>query len=75
VIQEYLAQHYARWPDDNLPALGGKSARQAVKDPAGRKAVIDLLRMMENGEERKQAAGAPSYDFNIIRRELGLPEE
>jgi hypothetical protein len=74
-IGEYLAQHYAGWPDEKLPALGGRTARQAVRDPAGRQAVIDLLRMMENAEIRKQDSGLPAYDFNIIRRDLGLPEE
>jgi hypothetical protein len=75
VMAEYLNQHYARWPDDKLPALGGKSARQAVKTAAGRQEVIDLLRMMENAGEHKTTGGVPAYDFNIIRRELGLPEE
>jgi hypothetical protein len=75
VIRQFLEQHYANWPDERLPALEGKSARQAVRTKAGRQAVTDLLRGMENREGRDPDSGGPSYDFNIIRRELGLPEE
>ncbi len=73
VIEQMQREHYARWPDESIPALGGKTPRRAVRTTAGRQAVIDLLRLMENGEERNPSG--PAYDFNIIRRELGLPEE
>ena len=68
-----LAKHYENWVDEKLPALGGKTARQAMRSKTGRQSVIDLLRMMENSEQRKK--NEPVYDFNIIRRQLGLPEE
>jgi hypothetical protein len=74
-LEQFLHSHYATWPDDKLPALGGKSARQAMRTKAGRQSVIDLLRQMENAEARKRTKGEPTYDFNILRRELGLPEE
>src|SRR5450756_400528 len=48
MILQMKARHYARWPDDPLPALGGKTARQAVKTASGRKAVLDLIRDMEH---------------------------
>jgi hypothetical protein len=72
VIERVKAEHYAKWPDESLPALGGKTARQAVQTPEGRKAVEDLLRMMENREAREGREGQPVYDFTIVRRELGL---
>lgn len=74
-LQEMLHKHYASWVNDSLPALGGKTPRQAIRSRAGRDSVIQLLRLMENGESRKSAQDEPVYDFNIIRRELGLPEE
>jgi hypothetical protein len=46
-----------------------------VKTAAGRQEVIELLRMMENANQDKTSGGEMAYDFNIIRRELGLPEE
>ena len=74
-VEAALGQHYASWPDEPLPALGGKTAREAVGGAAGREAVTDLLRLLENGEERKRRSGQAAYDINLIRRELGLPEE
>jgi hypothetical protein len=44
MLLQMKAQHYATWADDPLPALRGKTARQAVKTAAGRKAVLDLDR-------------------------------
>src|ERR1035438_302412 len=69
------AQHYARWPDDPLPALGGKTARQAVKTASGRNAVLDLIRDMEHHEAREAKAGQPAFDFTPLRKTLGLEGE
>ena len=69
------AEHYATWPDDPLPALGGKTARQAVKTKAGREAVLDLIRDFEHHEAREAKAGQPAFDFRPIRRTLGLEED
>jgi hypothetical protein len=69
------AEHYATWPDDPLPALGGKTARQAVKTKAGRKAVLDLIRDFEHGEAREAKAGQPAFDFRPMRKTLGLEED
>jgi len=72
LIGKYMEQHYKEWPDLSLPALGGTTARQAVKTPAGRAQVMALLKDFENGEERKRRDGEPSYDINRVRAELGL---
>jgi hypothetical protein len=74
LILRMKAQHYARWPDDPLPALGGKTARQAVKTKSGRKAVVELIRDMEHGEAREAKAGRPAFDFSALRKTLGLEE-
>ena len=74
-ILRMKAEHYATWPDDPLPALGGKTARQAVKTKAGRKAVLDLIRDFEHGEAREAKAGQPAFDFRPMRRTLGLEED
>jgi hypothetical protein len=72
-LEQLLHKHYAGWVNESLPALGGKTPRQAMRSRAGRESVIDLLRLMENRQLRKK--DGPVYDFNILRRELGLPEE
>ena len=72
VLQQFVDKHYATWPDIPLPALGGKTARQAVRTPAGRKQVAEILKQLEFNEEHKRRRGEPYYDVNRLRRELGL---
>jgi len=72
VVLEFLEQHYAKWPDQKLPALGGKTPRQAVKTAAGRQAVEQLIRDMEHGAERDRKQGRPAFDFKPVRKALGL---
>lgn len=69
-LREVKASHYAAWVDSKLPALKGKSPRQAVRTKAGRHEVDLLLKELENRE-----AGLPveeRMDVSGLRRELGL---
>lgn len=56
-IQEQLAgiicKHWESWVDQNIPALGGKSPRDAVKTADGREAVEALLQdaVMNRGQD------------------------
>jgi len=75
MILQMKAQHYATWADEPLPALGGKTARQAVKTKSGRQAVLDLIRDMEHGEARGAKEGQPAFDFTPLRKTLGLEGE
>jgi hypothetical protein len=76
VLARFQDDHYAQWPDHPLPALEGKTPRAAVRTKSGRRAVLDIIHMMENGEERARRAGRPAYDFSRLRSELGLgPDE
>jgi hypothetical protein len=70
VIQDFKKRAYATWPDDPIPALGGKTPRQAAKTPAGRARLEALLKDYELGEDRQPEA--QRYDVNELRRELGL---
>ena len=63
------ARHYADWADHPLPALGGRTPRSCMETAAGRADVDRLLKDMEYMEE---LAPGPSFDFSIVRRELGL---
>ena len=69
LVQEIKRQHYADWADHPLPALDGMTAREAVRTADGRAAVDNLLKQMENQEQR--APGA-AFDFTDLRRELGI---
>jgi len=72
LVGEFYAKHYANWPDQPLPALGGNTPRQSARSAKGREALEGLLRQMENGEERKRHDGLAWYDFARIRKELGM---
>ncbi len=74
-IRQFLYNYYRRWIDAPVPALGGRSPRQACATEEGRLQVTEILKHLENLEEKKKRAGQPYIEVNVIRRELGLPEE
>ena len=69
-MRQFKAQHYATWADEPVPALGGKTPRQATRTKAGRHQVDLLLREMEHHEQA--VPPAERFDFGVLRRELGL---
>ena len=70
LVLEFKRRHYAVWPDQPLPALDGKTPREAVQTAGGRGAVDVLLEEMENLEQR--GGEGASFDFSLVRSELGL---
>ena len=53
-----------------IPALGGKTPRQAARSRAGRKDLDLLLRHIEHGESAQPEGSR--FDVSAIRDELGL---
>jgi SEC-C motif len=74
LLRKMKEDHYAKWPDHPLPALGGKTPRSAVRT-GSRQAVLELIRVMENNDARASKQGQPAYDFSRLRQNLGLEEE
>lgn len=74
-MERFLMNYYRRWMDEPVSSLGGCSPREACKTEEGRMQVIELLKMIENVEDKKRRAGEPHIEVNSLRRELGLPEE
>jgi hypothetical protein len=74
-LQEATRRHYEEWLDHPLPALHGQTPREAAKDSLGRQRLTDLIREMEYMEQRTSSPGHLSYDWNKMRRRLGLAEE
>ena len=70
--RQYMEDHYAKWVDMKLPALEGKTPRQAVKNAAGKRKVAELLKQLENTESEKRRAGEYAYDVSKLRTELGI---
>ena len=67
---DFKRRHYATWPDQPLPALKGRTPRQAVRTAQGRRDVEVLIKDLENHEARFE--GENAFDFSDLRRELGL---
>ncbi len=74
LMQDHLDKHYRETLDAPIPALGGKSPRQAARTAAGREKVIDWLKMLENRSAGHGQAPIAEYDFAWMWDELGLQE-
>ena len=74
ITREYMDRHYRETLDAPVPALGGKSPRQAARTPAGRKKVIEWLKLIENRSGRNTGSPIAEYDFGWMWAELGLQE-
>ncbi|HEX6835111.1 MAG TPA: hypothetical protein VF334_00990, partial [Polyangia bacterium] len=68
-----LQQHYATWADVPLPALDGKTPRQAARSQRGRAQVRALVDDIERGTLAQP--GGDTVDFDAMREELGLDDE
>jgi len=70
MLREMKERHYADWADRPLPALGGKTAHEAVRSARGREQVDALLKDIEHREATLPAA--ERFDVSALRRALGL---
>jgi hypothetical protein len=74
VMRRTMERHWESWIDEKIPALGGKTPKKAVRDTEGRERVEALLLQFERHDAGPSgAAQEPAYDFNRIRKRLGLP--
>lgn len=71
-LQEYLEDYYDHWIDMEIPALDNKTPREAAKDASLKGRLIQLLKEMDFGEGARKRDGRYGYDFDKIRRKLGL---
>lgn len=74
MMRDHLDKHYRETLDAPIPALGGKSPRQAGRTAAGREKVIEWLKMLENRSAGHGEGPIAEYDFGWIWVELGLLE-
>ncbi len=72
IVGQVLHRHYTAWLDQALPALGGQTPRAAARDPQRRSKLIQLLREMENHQDRARQQGKAWYDVAWIWEELGI---
>ncbi len=69
-LREMKERHYADWADQPLPALEGKTAREAMRSRAGRERVDALLKDIEYHEASLPAG--ERFDVSVLRRAVGL---
>ncbi len=74
LMRDHLDKHYRETLDAPIPALGGKSPRQAVRTAAGQAKVIDWLKLLENRSAGRGGDPIAEYDFGWMWVELGLQE-
>lgn len=74
IALNYMDQHYRETLDAPIPALGGKSPRQAVRSTAGREKVIEWLKLLENRTGRHPDDPMAEFDFRWMWTELGLQD-
>lgn len=67
--------YYQTWLDQSIPALGGSTPRKAAKTPAGRQQLTALLRAMEYSDACGQPGQVARFDWNRLRRQLGINPE
>lgn len=58
-----------QWPAMPLGLFGGKSPREVANDPANHVKLMAVILLLEYWTEQT----GETFDFNLLRRELGLP--
>jgi len=74
IKHDYIDKHYRETLDTPLPALDGKSPRQAVRSAVGREKVLEWLKLIENRNAQHDDAAIGAYDFGWMWAELGLQD-
>jgi hypothetical protein len=67
-----LVAHAEAWVDTRIPALGGRTPKEAVADADGREIVAGLLLEWERRNKKSGDAAIQSMDVGAIRKKLGL---
>jgi hypothetical protein len=75
VLGEFYEQHYRKWLDEPVPALGNRTPRHAARLKTVRPKLIALLKDFESHSERQRRGGEIAYDFTWMWKELGLTRE
>lgn len=72
MVADFQEAHYRAWVDQPVPALDGKTPREASTDPSLRERLVRLIEDLERSNARALRAGQPGYDPSWMWNELGL---
>ena len=73
-VTQHMDETHLSWADRTVPALGGKTPREAVTTEEGRRQVELLINDFENTQLRGPDSPSYRFDYNRLRHSLGLPE-
>lgn len=74
LVLNHLARYYRAWLDESLPALDGRSPREAAGDEALKPRLVDLIHGLEGMYESALRSGQPAYDPSWMWSELGFED-
>jgi hypothetical protein len=74
VEAELMAAHDRAFLDDHIPALDGRTPREAARDPALRPKLIRLLKQRVRMTDERNLRTGRTDDVNWMLRELGATE-
>ncbi len=69
-MREVKEQHYAQWLNDSIPALGGKTPREAARTKSGRERLTMIVNEIELTESKEPEAAR--FPVRKLRLVLGL---
>ena len=73
LIEQRIHHFYTNWPDEPIPALDGKTPRQAITTASGLERVKGLIRSYEDGEEAQASEqGRREISYAFLWDAVGL---
>ena len=74
LLQAFLEKAYLEWSDQPHRLLGGQTPRHAAHHASAREMVARLITEMEATDPGARRGVGRAYDYNILRRHVGLDE-
>lgn len=73
-VKKMAEAHWTKWFDEEIPALNGKTPKQAARSKEGRELLEALLNFYEqkSGQESNEATNLFQPDVQMLRLKLGL---
>jgi len=70
--RQFLDKHFSNWINTSIPVLDGQTPKEASKSPEGCPKLEELLKEMENQEERQKKEGKGYCDIGKLKKVLGI---
>lgn len=72
ILHKMGQEHWKRWLDESIPALGGLTPNEAAKNDKGRELLEELLLSFEARANNLESENIFKPDVDELRRKLGL---